>query len=47
MTSPAEPSADVHLDYERHLQTICFATADAAEGRTAFAERGDPAFRGQ
>jgi enoyl-CoA hydratase len=24
---------------ERHLQTICFATQDAAEGRAAFAER--------
>ena len=35
------------IDYERHLQTICFATADAAEGRAAFAERRDPAFRGQ
>jgi enoyl-CoA hydratase/carnithine racemase len=35
------------IDYERHLQTVCFATADAAEGRAAFAERRDPAFRGQ
>jgi enoyl-CoA hydratase/carnithine racemase len=35
------------IDYERHLQTICFATADAAEGRAAFAERRDPAFRGK
>lgn len=35
------------IDYERHLQTICFATADAAEGRAAFAERRAPSFRGQ
>jgi enoyl-CoA hydratase/carnithine racemase len=35
------------IDYERHLQTICFATADAAEGRAAFTERRAPAFRGQ
>jgi enoyl-CoA hydratase/carnithine racemase len=35
------------IDYERHLQTICFATADAAEGRAAFTERRDPAFRGK
>ena len=26
------------IDYERHLQTICFATEDAAEGRAAFAD---------
>ena len=26
------------IDYERQLQTICFATGDAAEGRAAFAE---------
>jgi len=35
------------IDYERHLQTICFGTADAAEGRAAFTERRDPAFTGQ
>jgi enoyl-CoA hydratase len=35
------------IDYERQLQTICFATADAAEGRAAFTERRAPAFRGQ
>ena len=32
------------IDYERHLQTICFATSDAAEGRAAFAERRAPGF---
>jgi enoyl-CoA hydratase/carnithine racemase len=35
------------IDYERHLQTISFATSDAAEGRAAFTERRPPAFRGQ
>ena len=33
------------IDYERQLQTICFATEDAAEGRAAFAQRRPPAFR--
>lgn len=33
------------IDYERQLQTICFATDDAAEGRAAFAERRPPVFR--
>ena len=32
---------------ERHLQTICFATQDAAEGRAAFAERRSPHFTGR
>jgi enoyl-CoA hydratase/carnithine racemase len=35
------------IDYERHLQTICFATSDAAEGRAAFAERRTPMFEGR
>jgi enoyl-CoA hydratase/carnithine racemase len=35
------------IDYERHLQTICFATSDAAEGRAAFVARRAPAFRGE
>jgi enoyl-CoA hydratase/carnithine racemase len=35
------------IDYERHLQTICFATSDAAEGRAAFAEHRTPTFNGQ
>lgn len=35
------------IDYERQLQTICFATEDAAEGRAAFAERRPPEFRGR
>lgn len=30
--------------YERDLQTICFATEDAAEGRAAFKEKRQPVF---
>jgi enoyl-CoA hydratase/carnithine racemase len=33
------------MAYERDLQTICFATADAAEGRAAFREKRSPLFR--
>ena len=33
------------MAYERELQTICFATADAAEGRAAFKEKRLPVFR--
>ncbi len=36
---------DKAIDYERDLQAICFGTADAAEGRAAFAERRAPDFR--
>jgi enoyl-CoA hydratase len=32
------------IEYERDLQTICFATADAAEGRAAFKEKRPPVF---
>ncbi|MEO3789315.1 enoyl-CoA hydratase/isomerase family protein [Nonomuraea sp. B10E15] len=35
------------IQYERDLQTVCFATADAAEGRAAFAERREPVFEGR
>ncbi|SCY18460.1 short chain enoyl-CoA hydratase [Streptomyces sp. 136MFCol5.1] len=35
---------DQALAYERDLQTICFATEDAAEGRRAFAEKRLPVF---
>jgi enoyl-CoA hydratase len=35
------------IGYERRLQTICFATRDAAEGRTAFTERRPPEFVGR
>jgi len=33
------------IEYERDLQTICFATDDAAEGRAAFKEKRPPVFR--
>jgi enoyl-CoA hydratase/carnithine racemase len=32
------------LDFERHLQTVAFATEDAAEGRRAFAEKRNGIF---
>ena len=34
------------IEYERDLQTICFATEDAKEGRTAFMEKRPPVFVG-
>ena len=33
------------IEYERDLQTICFATDDAQEGRAAFKEKRPPVFR--
>ena len=33
------------IEYERDLQTICFATEDAAEGRAAFKDKRQPVFR--
>lgn len=33
------------IEYERDLQTICFATDDAREGRAAFKEKRAPIFR--
>ena len=33
------------ITYERDLQTICFATEDAREGRAAFKEKRQPIFR--
>lgn len=33
------------IEYERDLQTICFATADAQEGRAAFREKRAPVFQ--
>lgn len=33
------------IEYERDLQTICFATEDAREGRAAFKQKRAPQFR--
>ncbi|MEW1836827.1 enoyl-CoA hydratase/isomerase family protein [Nonomuraea angiospora] len=38
---------DQAIQYERDLQTVCFATQDAAEGRAAFAARREPVFEGR
>lgn len=38
---------DQAMRYERDLQTICFATDDAAEGRAAFAEKRSAQFHGR
>jgi enoyl-CoA hydratase len=35
------------IQYERDLQTICFSTQDAAEGRQAFKDKRKPDFRGR
>lgn len=35
------------IQYERDLQTICFATEDAAEGRAAFKQKRQAAFQGK
>lgn len=37
-------SQEKAIEYERDLQTICFATADALEGRAAFKEKRAPHF---
>jgi enoyl-CoA hydratase/carnithine racemase len=37
--------AEKAIEYERDLQTICFATEDAREGRAAFKEKRAPVFR--
>lgn len=38
---------EMAIQYERDLQTVCFATDDAAEGRAAFKERRPASFRGR
>lgn len=35
------------IQYEREMQTICMATADAEEGRAAFAQKREPRFIGR
>jgi len=35
------------IQYERDLQTVCFASEDAAEGRAAFKQKRPPTFRGR
>jgi enoyl-CoA hydratase len=35
------------IEYERDMQTICFATDDAREGRAAFKERRQAEFKGR
>jgi enoyl-CoA hydratase/carnithine racemase len=40
-------SQDEAMRYERDLQTITFATDDAAEGRRAFAEKRPGEFQGR
>jgi len=37
--------AEKAIEYERDLQTVCFATADAKEGRAAFRQKRAPVFR--
>lgn len=38
---------EMAIQYERDLQTVCFATADAAEGRAAFKARRPAVFHGR
>jgi enoyl-CoA hydratase/carnithine racemase len=38
---------EMAIQYERDLQTVCFATEDAAEGRAAFKERRPAQFKGR
>jgi enoyl-CoA hydratase len=45
LSAAAWMPAENAISYERDLQTICFATEDAAEGRRAFAEKRSPDFR--
>ncbi|MFN3226610.1 MAG: enoyl-CoA hydratase/isomerase family protein [Hyphomicrobiales bacterium] len=47
LRAAASMPLDEAVAYERDLQTICFATEDAAEGREAFAEKRTPQFRGR
>ncbi|WP_127144369.1 enoyl-CoA hydratase/isomerase family protein [Pelagibacterium montanilacus] len=44
LKAAASMPLDEAIRYERDLQTICFATQDAAEGRAAFREKRQPVF---
>jgi enoyl-CoA hydratase/carnithine racemase len=44
LTAAANMPLEQAVRYERDVQTVCFATADAAEGRAAFAEKRTPTF---
>ncbi|RKN43929.1 enoyl-CoA hydratase/isomerase family protein [Streptomyces hoynatensis] len=44
LKAAASVPLDQALAYERDLQTVCFATEDAAEGRAAFREKRTPTF---
>jgi len=44
LRAAANMTQDAAIRYERDLQTITFATADADEGRAAFAEKRDAVF---
>jgi len=45
LAAAASMSLESAIAYERDLQTICFATHDASEGRRAFKEKRPPVFR--
>jgi len=38
---------EMAIQYERDLQTVCFATEDAAEGRAAFKQKRTAVFKGR
>lgn len=44
LTASANMTQEQAIVYERDLQTVCFATDDAHEGRRAFAEKRDGIF---
>jgi enoyl-CoA hydratase/carnithine racemase len=47
LAAAADMPRTAAVAYEREMQTISFATRDAAEGRAAFAERRDGIFEGR